>query len=118
MINQYEADRLLKETITELSDKNYPSNPSLVIYATITYFSDYTKNALTIRNVDQITKSFELAENLYLHGDKIVRALIEDSFIFSVSAIMSHGMTDLLFLKATAPDTLYQLYKKHLLTIN
>jgi len=31
---------------------------------------------------------------------------------------MSHKMTDQFFMKATAPGTLYKLYKKHLLTID
>ncbi|MEP6727293.1 MAG: hypothetical protein ABJC98_15855 [Bacteroidota bacterium] len=62
------------EKIDELALQNYPSKPSLVIYATIIYFSDYTKKALAARNVEKITQYFGLAENLYLHGDKIVRA--------------------------------------------
>jgi hypothetical protein len=118
MINQYEATRILMEKIDELAIQNYPSNPSLVIYATICHFSDYTKKALTTRNALQITKCFELAEYLYLNGEKIVRTLIEDSFIFSVSSVMSHKMADQFFMKATGPKTLYQLYKNHLLTID
>ena len=118
MIGQYEAARILIEEIDELAKKSYPSNPSLVIYATVVHFSDYTKKVLSARNVEQITNCFELAEKLYLRGDPIVRTLIEDSFIFSISAVMSHSAIDQFFLKATAPDTLYILYKKHLLTID
>ena len=114
MINQYEAIQLFIENSDELKGHQYPSQPAMVIYATITHFTDYTKKALMERNIGQVIKCFQLAEKLLLHGDETVAALIEDSFVCSVFSVMSHHMTNWFFLKATAPHVFTQVYKKHL----
>lgn len=114
MINQYQATSLLMESIEELATQDYPSQPSMALYATIIHFSDHTKKALTSHNIDEATKCFRLADHLFLFGDETVRSLIEDSFVLNTSAVIAHHKTDWMFLKATAPISLYQLYKKHM----
>lgn len=117
MITQYEANLLLKEKLPQSAMRNYPSRVSLEIYASVIYFTDYTKQALQEHNFPHIKMCFDLAEHLYLNGERIVRLLIEDSIIYSISSVVSNSSSDQFMIKSILPDTLYKTYKKHLFTI-
>lgn len=115
MITQYQVHSLLEDKLPQLAMKPYPSRVSLDVYASINYFTDYTKHALEEHNFNQAKKCFALAENLYINGDRMVRLLIENSFMYSFSSIMSHGSPEMYMLKSILPGTLYKVYKKQLL---
>ncbi|MEJ7678457.1 MAG: hypothetical protein WKG06_11470 [Segetibacter sp.] len=112
MITQYQVHSLLEDEIPQLAMKPYPLRVSLDVYASINYFTDYTKHALEEHNFSQAKKCFVLAENLYFNGDRMVRLLIENSFIYSFSSVMSHSGTEKYMLKSILPQTLYKVYKR------
>lgn len=113
MINQYEIHALLKKEIPQLTLKNYPSRASLEVYACINAFTDYTKHAVEEHNYNQARKCFGLAEKLYQNGDSMVRLLIENSFIYSLSKLMTKSTTERFMIDCILPDSLYKIYKKH-----
>lgn len=114
MITQYEANLMLKKKLPQITARNYPSRVSLEIYASIIYFTDYTKQALQEHNFSQAKLCFDLAENLYLNGEKIVRLLIKDSIIYSISSVVSRSSSDQFMLRTILPGTLYKICKKYL----
>jgi len=112
MITQYEVPYFLRKVFPELELDMYTSKPSLAMYIAMNYFSDYTKHALEDHNFNQAKKCFTLAENLYLNGDRMVRLLIENSFIYTITSVMSHSRNDMFMVKSIMPDTLYKVYRK------
>ena len=114
MITQYDAITMLKTAVPAIASKNYPSSMSLEIYATVIYFTDYTKQALEQHHFEEAKKCFQLAEKLYINGDSIVRPLMGDSFIYSISSLMSPGSKNLFVIKAILPPALLALFQKHL----
>lgn len=112
MITQYEVYSLLTAEIPQLAVKAYPSRASLQMYASINYFSDYTKQALEAHNFSRAKKCFAVAENLYLHGDGMVHLLIENSLIYSLSSFRAMGPTEQLMVKSIIPERLFAVYKK------
>ena len=114
MITQYEVDAYLKEAIPQLAMKTYPTRVSLAIYISINDFTDYTMHALEEHNFKQAKKCFALAENLYLHGDSMIRLLIENNFIYSFSSLISKGGTDMFMVKSMLPGTLHKMYRKRI----
>lgn len=112
MITQFQATNLLKQQIPGLSAVNCPIRASLEIYSSINFFSDYTKHSLEEHDFPQAKKCLSLADNLYRHGDSIVRMLIENSFIYSITSVMSSDPTERHWIKSIIPVSLYSLYLK------
>jgi hypothetical protein len=114
MITQFQATSLLKQEIPGLSSINCPTRISLEIYSSINFFSDYTKHSLEDHDFVQSKKCLSLADKLYRHGDNIVRMLIENSFIYSVTSVMSTDASERHWVRSIIPPSLYQLYLKQI----
>ncbi|MET0391708.1 MAG: hypothetical protein ABW019_01150 [Chitinophagaceae bacterium] len=110
MITQYEASSLLKEEIPQLDKKTYPVNLSLEIYASIHRFSDYTRHAVEDHDYSQAKKCFGLADRLYHHGDRLVKMLIENNFIYAFSSMLLQNRPDRLVVRSLIPARLYSVY--------
>jgi hypothetical protein len=110
MISQYELPALLRKEIPALALKNYPRKISLEIYSSINYFIEYTGEAVQENNVTMARKCFCLAENLYRDGDRMVKLLIENSFIHAMDAYLPTDALERKALKIIIPDKLYALY--------
>ena len=112
MITQYDVYALLSQQIPQLASKPYPSRGSLIIYASMNYFTDFTRHAVEDHNFQQAKKCFALAEDLYLHGDAIVKLLIENSFIYSITPLRSMNAADKFMTRAIIPEVLFTVYLK------
>ncbi|MET0463475.1 MAG: hypothetical protein ABW007_09980 [Chitinophagaceae bacterium] len=112
MITQYEVSSLLKSTIPPLSAKTYPSKISLEVYACMNYFSDYTKQAVEEHNFNLAKKCFNLAEALFRDGDKVVKMLIENVFVYGFSSMLPDTKEERAFIRSMIPGRLYALYTK------
>ena len=112
MIAQYEAGNLLRQEISQLSGKVYPSRISLEVYALMNYFSDYTKHAVEEHNFNTAKKCFALAERLFRQGDKIVRMLIENIFVFAFTSMLPVDREERSLVRSMIPVDLYSLYIK------
>jgi hypothetical protein len=115
MITQYEVTSLLKDTIPQLAGKTYPAKVSLQIYSSINYLSDYTKHVVEEHNFNLARKCFALAEKLYREGDRLVRLLIENSFIYSFSSFMPKDRAEKLMVRSLIPENLYGIYMKQVM---
>lgn len=112
MITQFQATSLLKQEIPGLSAIGCPTRVSLEIYSSINFFSDYTRHSLEGHHFMQAKKCLSLADKLYRHGDNIVKMLIENSFIYSVTTAMNTDASERHWVKSIIPPSLYSLYLK------
>ena len=112
MITQYEIPSLLRQEMPTMTTHIRPCRASLEIYASINDFTDYTKHAVEEHDFSLATKCFALAEKLYRNGDRIVKLLIENSFIYSITSFMPADHMERLRIRAIIPDKLYSLYLK------
>jgi len=110
MISQYELPSLLRKEIPALALKNYPRKISMEIYASIHYFIEYTGNAVQENNIMLAKKCFCLAEKLYRDGDRMVKLLIENSYINAMDTYLPTDALERHALRAIIPDKLYALY--------
>ena len=112
MITQFELPGILREEIPAMSTQALPGRASLEIYAAINSFSDYTKHAVQEHDLTLAGKCFALAERIYRNGDRLVKLLIENSFIYSLSSYMPMEPSERKQIKAIIPAKLYDIYVK------
>lgn len=112
MITQYEVPGLLREEIPALTAQPFPGRASLEIYASINSFTDYTKHAVLDHDLNPAGKCFAFAEKLYRNGDALVKLLIENSFIYSITSYMPFDAVEKNKVKAIIPAKLYDVYVK------
>ena len=115
MITQYNVRSLIQDQIPQLELTVCPSNVSLEVYNSINHFTEYTRRALELHHFGIAKKCFALAGSLHADGDRIVKFLIENSFIYYFSSHRSQNVTDELIIKSIIPKTLYSIYKTQLL---
>ena len=112
MITQYEVPGYLREQIPSLSSNPLPGRASLEIYAYMNSFSDYTRHAVQEHDLSMAGKCFALAEKLYKEGDNLVKLLIENSFLYSITSYMPMELSEKNKVKAIIPVKLYDVYIK------
>jgi hypothetical protein len=115
MITQYEVTPLLKREIPQLTMKTYPSGTSLEVYVSMNYFSDYTRHAIEQHDFSGVKKCFSLAERLYYQGDRKVRMLIENIFVYAFSSFLSEDKPERKIIKSLVPFNLYSIYCRQLM---
>ncbi len=116
MITRYEVPAFLEEEMPQIAGKIYHSKVSIDVYTAMSFFSDYTKHAVIEHNFNLAKKCFSLAEILYRNGDRLVRLLIENTFVYSFSSFMSGDRTEKMIIKSIIPVSLYSLYMKQVMT--
>ena len=116
MITRYEVPSFLEREIPQMAGKIYHSKAFLDIFTAINFFSNYTKHAVKEHNFSMAKKCFSLAEKLYRHGDKLVRLLIENIFVYGFSSFMSEDRTEKMIIKSIIPASLYSIYMKQVMT--
>lgn len=112
MITQYDVARLLKEEIPQPGGIALPSKVSLQVYAAMNQLCDQTRKAVEEHNSAVARKCFKLAEKLYQQGDNVVRLLIENCFVYSLSSFMPEDNFEKIAVRSFIPDSLYSLYIK------
>lgn len=115
MITQYEVSSLLRQEIPQLDTNAYPSKSSLEVYVSMNFFSDYTKHAVVEHDFNAAKKCFALAERLYLQGDRIVRTLIENIFIYNFSFFLPNDKGERRLIRSMIPFTLYSVYTRQVM---
>ncbi|MBO9563246.1 MAG: hypothetical protein J7621_10745 [Niastella sp.] len=115
MITQYEVTSLLKEELPRLTGDSYPSRFAMDVYKSVQCFSDYTKQAVEDHNFNLAQKCFHVAEGLYRDGDAIVKNVIENVFVFSITSFMPKDRIQKLILQSIIPASLYTVYVKQVM---
>lgn len=115
MITQYEVPSLLKEEMPAISGDSYPARFNMDIYKSVQYFSDYTRKAVLDHNHQLAKKCFTLAGRLYRNGDKIVKNVMENTFVFSFTSFMPNDKIEKLILLSIIPSSLYAAYLRQVM---
>ncbi len=115
MISQYEVPGLLRDEIPSFVTQAHPGRATLEIYASINDFTDYTRHAVEEHDFNLAKRCFALAEKLYGNGDRMVRLLIENSFVYSISSFMPVDRVERLMVRSVIPERLYALYLKQVM---
>lgn len=115
MISQYEVSSLLRKEIPQLAGNVYPSKVSLEVYASMNYFSDFTRGVIEIHDYNLAEKCFNLADKLYREGDSIVRLLIKKIFVHEFATPLQNDNTESLALESIMPPALYSLYLREMI---
>ena len=116
MITQYELPSLIREELPTITPNPYPPHVAMDIYVCINNFTDYTKLMIVEHNYILARKCFHLAARLYKYGDRTVRSLIENIFVFSFSGIFSSRKNENAKLQSMIPPKLYSIYLKQVMT--
>ncbi|PZR22389.1 MAG: hypothetical protein DI535_26255 [Citrobacter freundii] len=112
MISQFEVSGLLRREIPSLASHYCPSKPSMEVYAFMNYFSDYTKEAVEHHEMGMARKCFLLADKLFRNGDRMVRTLIENVFVYSFSSMLNCEQEERASIRTLIPVGLYAVYMK------
>lgn len=112
MISQFEVSGLLRREIPSLANHYCPSKPSLEVYAFMNYFSDYTREAVEHHEMGTARKCFLLADRLFRNGDRMVRTLIENVFVYSFSSMFECEKEERANIRTLIPVGLYAVYIK------
>lgn len=115
MITQYEAGKLLCDALPALNDTALPSRTSLRIYVYMNRFADLTGEMVKQHNDIAAGKCFALAEHIFSQGDRFVRLLVENIFVFGFSAFLSADTARCKEVVSMIPDVLYRIYTKQIM---
>ena len=115
MIKQYELPGLLRQEMPAMAMHLNACQPSLEIYVFVNEFVKYTRHAIEDHNFELAKKSFNLADKIYCNGDRQVKVLIENSFVYSMSSFMPAGLQERHRIRAIIPNRLYSLYLKQIM---
>lgn len=111
MITSYELPRILEQQIPEIPEVNKSLKPLLQLFSAINNFADLTGSAVREHHYLLAGRCFRLAERLYYNGDRIIRNLIQHSFVPAISSFMPEEDTEKMFIKSLIPVSLYHLYE-------
>jgi hypothetical protein len=110
MISQYDVSRLLRKEIPSFANNFYPATASTGVYAIMNYFSDYTRQMVKANEMSIARKCFQLADKLFRQGDRIVRALTENVFVYSFSSMLCEDDEKRKSIRELIPASLYSVY--------
>ena len=113
MINQYEVAACLKDELPEVSE-TLPS-PCLDIMSNIRGLTDYARSKASLMDLTEVRKCMLFAEKMYSKGNKYVRDVIENVFVFSFSSLLLCGGRRKMQLQALIPLSLYSVYVQQVL---
>ena len=118
MITQYEVPAIIRSEIPSLSNVNHYGRATLETFESVHDLTDYTRHSVEDHDHNIARKCFALAEKLYKEGDRVVKIMIENIFIYSFSSLMPADKTERLFIKSAIPDSLYSIYLKQVNSIS
>ena len=114
MINQYEVAACLQDELPEVSDE-IPQLAALDIHSTIQGLTDYTRNKASLNDLTEVKRCMLFAEKMYGKGNKYVRDVSENVFVFSFSSMLLCERKQKMRLLALIPLSLYSLYVQQIM---
>jgi hypothetical protein len=116
MITHFEVPALIRSEIPSLSTVTHCGRATLEVYSSLHDLTDCARHSVEDHNLNLAKKCFILAEKLYRNGDRTVRMLIENIFIFSFSSFMPRDKVEQLVVRSTIPHVLYDIYLKQVMS--
>jgi hypothetical protein len=114
MITSYELPGILEQHIPEAAVVNKQLKPLLQVFSAINNLSDLTASAVREHHYLLAGRCFRLAERFYAHGDRIIRNLIQYSFVPALPSFMPEDEAEKMFIKSLIPVSLYHLYEQEI----
>jgi len=114
MINQYEVAACLQDELPEVSDE-IPQLAALDIHSTIQGLTDYARARASVNDLSEVKKCMLFAEKMYGKGNKYVKDVIENVFVFSFSSMLLCERRQKMKLLALIPLSLYSVYVQQIL---
>lgn len=116
MITQYEIPGLIRTEIPSLAEVPHMCRQSMEIFASMHDLTDCARQSVQSHNYSLAKKCFSLAEKLYRHGDRVVKMMVENIFVYAFTTMIPDNRAEVEQVRATIPPTLYQLYIKQVMT--
>ena len=124
MISRYEAaqmiDSELKYKICSLNSKRMGLNidTSFDLYRSVNDLTEIAQKAATNHDFILLKQCFALAEKLYAHGERLVKDVLENTFIYSFSRLIPADKIEQCVFKAMIPKSFYSIYLKQMTASN
>lgn len=124
MISRYEASQMidseLKHKISILKSNRIGLNVdvSFDLYRSVHDLTEIAQRAATDHDFILLKQCFALAEKLYNHGERLVKDVLENSFIYSFSRIIPANKMEQCVFKAMIPKSFYSIYLKQMIVSN
>ena len=124
MITRYEASQMidseLKHKISRLNSNRISLNVDLSFdfYRSIHDLTEITQNAANDHDFILLKHCFALAEKLYNNGERLVKDVLENTFIYAFSRIIPANKTEQCIFRAIVPKSFYSIYLKQMVSSN
>jgi hypothetical protein len=113
MLNEFEVPLYIGNKLPEIENDLKDLELTGEIYESIQVLTDFTKKTVLSKDFKKSAKCLELAEKLFLKGNKQVKKAVKDVFVLSFGclklATRGHEWSKLL---SCMPPSLYGLYLK------
>jgi hypothetical protein len=108
MINQYEVAACLQDEL--------PQVPllGLDVVANINSLTDYVRRKASLMDLGEVRKCMLFAERMYSRGNRYVRDVIENVFVYSFSTLLTRERKRKMQLQALIPLSLYSIYVRQI----
>jgi hypothetical protein len=124
MISRYEASQIidseLKQKISRLNSNRISLNVDLSfdLYRSVHDLTEITQKAAGDYDFILLRQCFALAERLYNQGERLVKDVLENTFIYSVSRIIPAGKMEQCVSKAIISKSFYSIYLTQMMSRN
>ena len=124
MISRYEASQMidteLKHKISFLNSNRTGLNLDLSFdfYRSVNDLTEIAQKAAANHDFILLKQCITLAEKLYNHGERLVKDVLENTFIYSFSRIIPAGKMEQCVFKAMIPKSFYSIYLKQMMVSN
>ncbi len=116
MITQFDVSTCLVEQLPEIRTNLNYSYPTLNIFKTIRCLVDHTRSKMEQHDMQGVKNCLDTAEYIYSRGNKPVKNIIENIFVYSFSSLFNMGSSDeKRELQNLMPLHLYCAYVKRLI---
>jgi len=124
MISRYEASQMidseLRYKVSCLNSNRTGLNVdvSFDLYRSVHDLTEIAKKAATDHDFILLKQCFAIAEKLYNNGERLVKDVLENSFIYSFSRIVPADKMEECFFKAMVPKYFYSIYLNQMMASN
>ncbi len=109
MMNEYEVQVYIDDHLAGI-EHHYSSRQGTHLYENIGDLTTYLKKEIAIEEWLVVKEIFNTAEHVYDRGNRLVKAAIENVFVFAFSSLMPEDKQKRLSLHAIIPCKLYSVY--------
>ena len=124
MISRYEASQMidteLKHKISFLNSNRAGLNLDLSFdfHRSVNDLTEIAQKAAANHDFILLKQCITLAEKLYNNGERLVKDVLENTFIYSFSRIIPAGKMEQCVFKAMIPKSFYSIYLKQMMVSN